>query len=256
MDEAARRVGYRIAVEFVSPEETPDINRWERGANAGLLILGGGDLSRAWVQAALDSHLPVVMVDHFIPDLELPAVVPDNFAGAYAATQHLLDMGHKRIGFIRGPSKYWTLGERQAGYMLAMQRAGLGPDPELLPARVSHGEEKGYGEMQILLDLPVPPTAVFAVSDKTAIGAYRAIIERGLSIPGDISLVGFDDIEEARVLNPPLTTVQVSGEIMGRVAAERLLSLIEVPGQDTSVFIKWTIPTRLIQRSSVRNLRE
>jgi len=119
----ARRAGYRVGLEFVSPADTPDISHWEGGALAGLLILGGGDLSRDWVQAAIESSLPVVVVDHFIPAMELPAVVPDNFAGAYAATQHLLDMGHTRIGFIRGPSKYWTLGERQAGYMLAMQRA-------------------------------------------------------------------------------------------------------------------------------------
>jgi len=104
-----------------------------------MIILGGGDLSSNWVQAASESLLPLIMVDHFIPDVELPAVVPDNFAGAYAMTQHLLEMGHQRIGFIRGSSKYWTLGERQAGYMLAMHRAGLGPDPELVPP-VSHME--------------------------------------------------------------------------------------------------------------------
>jgi len=255
IDEVAHRVGYRVVLEFVSPEKTPDISLWERGSSAGLIILGGGDLSSAWVQAASESHLPLVMVDHFLPDVELPAVVPDNFAGAYAMTQHLLEMGHRRIGFIRGPSKYWTLGERQAGYMLAMHRAGLGPAPELVPPRVSHGGEKGFGEMQILLDLPDPPTAIFAVSDKTAIGAYRAALARGLKVPDDISIAGFDDIEEAQVLNPPLTTVQVSGAVMGRVAAERLLNLIEVPGQDPSITsIKWTIPTKLVRRGSVLRL--
>lgn len=255
VDEVARRAGYRVAVEFVSPEEAPDVSHWERGSTAGLIILGGGDLSLGWVQAAIASHLPVVMVDHFIPNLELPTIVPDNFAGAYAATQHLLEMGHQRIGFIRGPSKYWTLGERLAGYMLAMQRAGLGPAPELIPPRVSHGEEKGYGEMQTLLDLSTPPTAVFAVSDKAAIGAYRAVMNRGLTIPGNISIIGFDDIEEAQVLHPPLTTVKVSGSAIGHVAVERLLSLIEMPDQDPAVpSIKWTLPTRLVLRGSVRNL--
>jgi len=255
IDEVVYRAGYRVVLEFVSPEKTPNMSLWERGSSAGLIILGGGDLSSNWVQAARESLLPLIMVDHFIPDVELPAVVPDNFTGAYAMTQHLLEMGHRRIGFIRGSSKYWTLGERQAGYMLAMQRAGLGPNPELVPPRVSHGDEKGFGEMQILLDLAEPPTAVFAVSDKTAIGAYRAALSRGLKIPDDISIVGFDDIEQAQVLNPPLTTIQVSGEVMGRVAAERLLNLIEVPGQDVSLTsIKWTIPTKLVSRGSVRRL--
>jgi DNA-binding LacI/PurR family transcriptional regulator len=257
IDEVARRENYRVVFEFISPMDSQAVSHWERSSTAGLIILGGGDLSPQWVQAAVESRLPVIMVDHFVPGLELPAIVPDNFAGAYTATQYLLEMGHERIGFIRGPSKYWTLGERHAGYMLAMQRAGLALDPQLVPPRVSHGEEKGFGEMQLLLDLPVPPTAVFAVSDKTAIGAYRAVAERRLSIPNDISIVGFDDIEEARVLQPALTSVQVSGEVMGRVAVERLFSLIELPEQDSMVSsIKWTIPTKLIRRGSVRDLRK
>lgn len=256
IDEVARRENYRVVFEFVSPTDEPPIQRWERGSTSGLIILGGGDLKREWVQAAAESHVPVVMVDHFIPDLALPAVVPDNFAGAYAATQYLLERGHERIGFIRGPSKYWTLGERHAGYLLAMQRAGLDLDSQLVPPRISHGNEKGFGEMEILLNLPNPPTAVFAVSDKTAIGAYRAAISHGLSIPDDISIIGFDDIEEAQVLHPPLTSVQIPGETLGRVAVERLLSLIEPDSQETvSQSIKWTIPTKLVERGSVRDLR-
>ena len=257
IDEVARRNNYRVVFEFVSPDDSLTDRHWERDTTAGIIILGGGDLNQQWVQAAVESHLPVIMVDHFIPELKLPTIVPDNFAGAYAATQYLLEMGHQRIGFIRGPSKYWTLGERQAGYMLALQRAGLEPDAQLVPPRVSHGDVKGFGEMNMLLDLPVPPTAVFAVSDKTAIGAYRAIAERGLTIPDDISIIGFDDIEEARILHPPLTSVQVSGEVMGHVAVERLLSLIELPEQDAQFSsIKWTIPTRLVKRGSVRNMRK
>jgi LacI family transcriptional regulator len=261
LEAAARRAGYRIALEFVSPDDHPETDHWTPEVTAGLIILGGGDLSAEWVQAAVDSQLPVVMLDHFVPGIDLPAVVPDNFSGAFTMTQHLQEMGHTRIGFIRGPSKYWTLGERLAGYMLAMQRAGLGPDPDLIPPRISRGDEKGYGEMLRLLDLPEPPTAVFAVSDKTALGAYRAAQDRGLTIPHDISIVGFDDIEIARVLNPPLTTVQTPGETMGQVAFDRLLGLIENPEQAAPLSaapmlpIKWTIPTKLVIRKSVRDLR-
>jgi LacI family transcriptional regulator len=251
LEGAARRHGYRIAMEFVSPDDHPRRSRWANEALVGVIILGGGDLSAEWVQAVAETHLPVVMVDHFIPGVELPSVVPDNLAGAYAATRYLLAMGHTRIGFIRGPSKYWTLGERLAGYLLALQHAGHWPASELVPPRVSHGAQKGHGEMQHLLDLPDPPTAVFAVSDKTAAGAYRAAIERGLSIPGDVSIVGFDDIELASVLNPPLTTVHVSGETMGTVAFERLRGLIDGAEQGIDGQMRWTIPTRLVERGSV-----
>ena len=251
LDAAARRYGYRLDMEFVSPDDHPGSGHWSLDATAGVIILGGGDLSPKWVQAAVAMAKPVVMLDHVVPGLELPAVVPDNLAGAHAITKYVLEMGHRRIGFIRGPSKYWTLSERLAGFMLALQQADVWPSEDLMPPRVSHSEEKGYGEMQILLDLPEPPTAVVAVSDKTAVGAYRAIIERGLSIPRDISIVGFDDIEVARALNPPLTTVHVPGAEMGRVGFERLRRLIEGEESGLSRQIRWTIPTRLLLRGSV-----
>ena len=248
---AARQHGYRIAMEFVSPDDQPADGHWARGSTAGVVILGGGDLSPDWVEAAVDTAVPVVMLDNVIPGLDLPAIVPDNLAGAHAVTRHLLDMGHRRIGFIRGPSKYWTLSERLAGFTLALIQAGVWQEQALVPPRVSHSEEKGYGEMRLLLDLPEPPTAVVAVSDKAAVGAYRAVLERGLSIPGDVSIVGFDDIEVGRALNPPLTTVHVPGEEMGRVAFERLRHLIDGNESPRSRQIKWTIPATLVLRGSV-----
>jgi DNA-binding LacI/PurR family transcriptional regulator len=251
LETAAREAGYRVALEFVGPENSPEPDRWTRDATAGIVILGGGDLGPEWVRTAGASGMPVVMVDHFVPGLELPSVVPDNLCGAYSVTRHLLENGHERVGFIRGPSKYWTLSERMAGYLLAMQQAGPGVDPDLIPPRVSHGEEKGYGEMRSLLSLPDPPSAVFAVSDKAAIGAYRAILEQGLSIPADISIVGFDNIGEARSLNPPLTTVEVPGEKMGLMAFHRLLRAIEDGDGSETTALKWTVPTKLVQRGSV-----
>jgi DNA-binding LacI/PurR family transcriptional regulator len=253
-ERVARQAGYRMALEFVGPSDEPEVGRWARNTTAGLVILGGGDLSPDWVQAAAESDVPVVMVDHFVPGLELPTVVPDNICGAYSATRHLLEAGHRRIGFIRGPSKYWTLSERLAGYLLSMQQSGGTIDLDLIPPRISHGEEKGNGEMQRLLALREPPTAVFAVSDKTAIGAYRAVMEHGLSIPDDISIVGFDDIGEACSLNPPLTTVRVPGETMGRMAFRRLLNIIEDGEPSNFVPSKWVVPTKLIERGSVRDV--
>lgn len=253
LEASARRHGYRIAMEFVGPEDHPDQDRWAAGETAGVIVLGGGDLGPEWVQAATERQLPVVMVDHFWPNLELPTVVPDNLAGAYAATRYLQDLGHKRIGFIRGPGKYWTLGERLAGYLLAMQQGRQFPLEALVPPRVSHGDEKGYGEMTALLDLPRTerPTAVFAVSDKAAVGAYRAARDRGVAIPRDISIIGFDDIELAQALDPPLTTVHIPGETIGRVAFERLHRLIAGMERELPAQMRWSIATRLVVRGSV-----
>ncbi len=250
----ARQAGYRIVIEFASDKDGPADSHWSGAWAAGVLILGGGDLRPEWVDSVLEARLPAVVVDHFIPDARLPSVVPDNFAGAYAITRYLIDAGHSRIGFLRGPSKYWTLEERRGGYLLAMNQAGLGPDPALIPPRISHGQEKGFGEMLALLDLTQPPTAVFAVSDQTAVGAYRALSSRGLNVGDDISIVGFDDIEVARMLVPPLTTVRDSPAELGKVAFRRLLRMMQGTGLDADAPIKWTVPTRIIERQSVRRL--
>jgi LacI family transcriptional regulator len=250
----ARRAGYRIVLEFAGTDDEPAVGHWAGGWAAGVLILGGGDLRPEWVATALEARLPVVVIDHFLPGIAAPSVVPDNFAGACAITQYLIDAGHTRIGFLRGPSKYWTLEERKGGYLLAMQQAGLGPDPALIPPRVSHGHEKGYGETLALLDLPEPPTAIFAVSDQAAVGAYRALASRGLVVGEDVSVVGFDDIEVAKMLTPPLTTVRNSSTDLGRVAFERLLGMMRGGFTPSDPPIKWTIPTRIIERQSVRRV--
>lgn len=257
IERAARNHKFRIAMEFATPDDHPSDAHWRQSGAEGVLLLGGGDLKPEWIQAAIANRLPVVVIDHVIPGLDVPSVVPDNLAGAYEATRYLIDAGHERIGFIRGPSKYWTLSERLAGYMLALAHAGRWPAQELVPPRVSHGDEKGYGEMLRLLDLPEPPTAVLAVSDKAAIGAYRAVAERGFSVPGDISIVGFDDIELGRALNPPLTTVRVPGEEMGRVAFERLYRQITANNGDPALPLQTriSIPTHLVERGSVAKRR-
>lgn len=251
---AVRGNGFRLSIEFVGPDDEQPA--WSEGNTAGIIILGGGDLSSHWVRLAVESGVPAVMLDNVVPGFDLPSVAPDNLGGAHALTRYLLGQGHRRIGFIRGPSKYWTLSERLAGYMLAMQQEGVWPDPDLIPPRVSHEEAKGFGEMQRLLDLADPPTAVVAVSDKAALGAFRAAQARGIRIPDDISIVGFDDIDAGRLLHPPLTTVHVPGEEMGRVAFERLHQIIAGTESMRSRQIRWTIPTRLVLRGSVAPHRE
>jgi LacI family transcriptional regulator len=250
----ARRTGYKMAIEFATERDGPPTAHWAGNWAAGVLILGGGDLNPEWIETARNAGLPVVLADHFIPGVPLPTVVPDNFAGAYAMTRYLIDAGHTRIGFLRGPAKYWTLEERRGGYLLAMQQADLGPDPALIPPRISHGQEKGYGETLALLDLTEPPTAIFAVSDQAAVGAYRAAMSRGLVVGRDISIVGFDDIEVAKLLTPPLTTVRNSGTDLGRVAFRRLLGMMQGEEQPVDPPIKWTIPMTIIERQSVRRL--
>lgn len=177
-----------------------------------------GDSLRALIQRGL----PLVVVDR---DLAYPAhdcVLTDHETGGYAATEHLAQLGHKRIACIAGPSDLGSSSGRVAGHRAALRAAGLGVDQSLV-VRGDFRDHSGYVATQKLLKRSKPPTAIFACNDLMAIGAMAAARDAGLSVPEDISVVGFDDIHLAGYLNPPLTTVAQPMAELGRVAAELLL---------------------------------
>ena len=170
--------------------------------------------------------IPLVVVDPVnLPDPALPSVGATNWAGGIAATEHLIGAGHRRIGTITGPQDYICSRARADGYRSALEQAGLPTDPALL----RHGDFQHEGGFRCggeLLDLAAPPTAIFAGSDQQALGVYEAARQRGLRVPEDLSVVGFDDLPAARWVSPPLTTVRQPLADMGRVAAEMLGDLI------------------------------
>jgi LacI family transcriptional regulator len=171
--------------------------------------------------------IPLVVVDPVnLPDPELPSVGATNWAGGLAATEHLIALGHRRIGAIAGPADYLCSRARIDGYRSALDKAGIDFDPAL----VRHGDfqhEGGFTSGGDLLAMPGPPTAIFAGSDQQALGVYEAARQRGLRIPQDLSVVGFDDLPVARWVSPPLTTVRQPLAEMGRAAAQILGDLIE-----------------------------
>jgi DNA-binding LacI/PurR family transcriptional regulator len=155
-------------------------------------------------------------------------VVPDIRSGASQVMDHLLSLGHKRIAFINGVARRRLSQPREDVYKEKLTGAGLPDDPSLLRV-CGHRIEDAYSEAQALLDLPHPPTAIWTVNDLLAIGAVRAIRERGLQVPGDVALAGFDGIDLAEHLYPPLTTAYVPAQEMGRRAAEFLFERLEDP---------------------------
>ncbi len=190
----------------------------------GCIILGESTASRAAAEQMLARDLPVVLVDHYFWDLPVHAVLPDNRAGGYMAAKHLLDLGHERIAILPGSPKYHTLLDRAEGARRALRDAGVKCPARYRPRYRSAGEKrKGYREMQQLLTASPPPTAVFAVSDRTAVGAMAAIQEAGRRIPQDISIVGFDDVA---VTEPALTTIGVSKGEIGRIALQRFSQIL------------------------------
>jgi len=171
--------------------------------------------------------IPLVVIDPAnTPPPEIPSVGATNWAGGLAATEHLLSLGHQRIAAITGPIDYLCSLARVDGYRSALERAGIRFDPGL----VRYGDfqhEGGFARAVELLALPQPPTAIFAGSDQQAFGVYEAARQRGLRIPEDLSVVGFDELPVARWASPPLTTVRQPLAEMGSAAAQMLGELID-----------------------------
>jgi LacI family transcriptional regulator len=190
---------------------------------------------------------PFVVIDPLEPlDEGVPSVSATNALGGRAATEHLLALGHRRVGAITGVPEWLASVERLNGYRAALASAGVVPDSALV-VESDWAVEGGEAAAALLLDLPDPPTAVFAFNDNMAIGALRAARARGLRVPADFSVVGFDDSEQATTATPGLTTVRQPVAAMGRIAASLLLRLLEHRrGEGLSIELQ----TRLIVRDS------
>jgi LacI family transcriptional regulator len=188
-------------------------------------IVVTSELAAADLTALTRARTPVVVIDPLnLPSARVTSVGSTNFAGGLLATQHLLDLGHRRIAYLGGPAAAACNQARMHGYRGAMEAAGAPvPDGYLRTGRFSY--ECGIVGGVALLDLPEPPTAVFAGSDETALGVIEAARSRGLRVPDDLSVVGFDDTPVARLAAPPLTTVRQPLREMGAVAVRTALRL-------------------------------
>jgi LacI family transcriptional regulator len=246
----AQRQGHRVLLHLLQPGslEAPVLEGSIREDVDGVLLANGGDLTDSLIVRLASSRMPAVLVDNYVIDQPLHCVVADNVTAGYLATRHLLCLGHRRVALLPGPRKYRSLVDRQEGYVDALAEHDVPIDSELMPAPTHHaGGQKGYHQMLRLLDLPKPPTAVVAISDKTAFGAMEALKERGQSIPGDIALVSIDDVEESAHTTPALTTVHVPRAEMGAEAVRRLLALLS---GDAPRPTKTVLYTNLVVRKS------
>jgi DNA-binding LacI/PurR family transcriptional regulator len=191
-----------------------------------------------------EMKVPIVLINNQHPGAFGFNVTIDNQHGARQAVAHLVALGHRRIAYIGDRCGFQSDTERFAGYRQALDAAGIAFDPALV-AYGDGGPESGEAAMQQLLALAAVPTAVFCYNDMEAFGALRAVRSRGLCVPADISLVGFDDLYLASYIDPPLTTVHQPKHEMGREAAATLLELL-AGGKPASI-VK---PCELIVRQS------
>lgn len=189
---------------------------------------------------------PVVAVDpnNVCPDC--PAVIANNRIGAMAAMEHLINLGHRCIGFIGGRPDLQSAVRRLQGYQDALRQADIPLAPELIQVG-DYSTETGFVCARQLLNLSKPPTAIFAANDQSAMGVLEAAREAGLRVPDDLSVVGFDNIPEAAYSNPALTTVDQFIDKMGYVATEMLIGLIQGEPLESDLY---KMPTQLIVRDS------
>ena len=191
------------------------------------VLLVTSRLTSVQVSQLREAGIPLVVVDPAnTPPPDIPSVGATNWAGGFAATEHLLSLGHRRIASISGPVDFLCSLARVDGYRSALDRAGVPFDQALVRYGDFH-HEGGFARARELLDLAEPPTAVFAGSDQQAFGVYQAARQHGLRIPEDLSVIGFDDLPVARWASPPLTTVRQPLAEMGGAAAQMLEELIE-----------------------------
>lgn len=195
----------------------------------------------------MEYDVPTVVVDRLVPNVQSLAVLADNFRGGYLATEHLIQLGHRRIAFISRPVDLTHSQERMRGYLTALADHGIPAQPEWV-ARGGFRMEDGYQAVESLLRLQEPPTALFAYNDTMALGALRALYDHGLSVPRDFSLVGFDDIGPAAFSYPSLTTVYMPKIEMGQRGAELLLAFINK--EDPPAEWLQPLPVRLVVRES------
>jgi LacI family transcriptional regulator len=210
------------------------------------LIVSSVDGDVSFAGGLAEVRTPLVVVDRELEGIEADMVRIDHEQGAYLATRHLLDLGHRHIACIGGPPDTLVAEMRQAGYRRAMLEAGV----EVLPAWTVNSEfssPAGYEAAVSLLNHQ-PPTAIFAGNDMIAIGVLRAAAERGVAVPKDLSVVGFDDIQMSRYVYPALTTVGQSIRQLGETAAEMLLSRIAAP--DTAPVRKRLVTPSVVVRES------
>jgi LacI family transcriptional regulator len=191
--------------------------------------------------------IPTVIIDPAgVPTYDIPTIGATNWAGGRSAVEHLIGLGHRRIGMIAGPQTLLCSRARLDGYRSALEGAGIALD-ERLVRQGDFSHESGFEQGTALLDLAEPPTAVFASGDQMALGVYEAARRHELRVPADLSVVGFDDLPQARWSPPPLTTVRQPLPEMGDAATRTLLQLVrgETPG-----VVRIELATQLVIRDS------
>ena len=246
----ARREGYRLLVcntEGDASLERDYIHNLISHQVDGLMIAPVGDRSRGGLLPLIHRNYPLVLLDRSVEGIECDLVLGDSAGGAHRLVQHLITIGHRRIAMILGPDNVSSTRERYSGYCEALKVGGRPLERDLI-VETTVDSPGGYRAMQQILQLEDRPSAVFAVNNMTALGAMQALREQGLSVPEDLGLVCFDDVEHLAILAPFMTVVDQPAEAFGSMAAQMLVERIAGRAGAKPRLVR--LPTKLIVRIS------
>lgn len=251
-EQVLKNVGVRLVLtstHYATNEEFQWIDTVTDRSTDGILLVLPSDEA---IQRLSQQGTPFVVIHNQggLPST-VPSVTITSWQGGFAATNHLIALGHRRIAYIGRSVRAMDAIERFAGYRAALEVANLPLDPDL-QCEGEFTTEDGYAATMALMQLAEPPTAIFAGNDHHSIGVYRALYELGISIPHAVSVIGFDNLPYTELMNPSLTTIHVPRLELGRVAATMLLKLIAGEQLDSTLVV---LPTQLLERQSCAPVR-
>jgi len=244
--EAAAQQHYFAMLAMLTADMEPSFyHRILRSRQFDGVIMFSSDIDDPILPLLIKDPGPMVLIGRHPFFVDIVSVDVENRQGAHEAVAHLIGLGHRRIGLINGELQMEAAQARRDGYKQALLEVGISIDPELM-VEGFYSDTAAYQAMLKLLDLPERPTAVFAASDGMAVGALRAIRDRGLRVPDAIALVGYDDLPLAAYTSPPLTTVHQPVNDMGAHAVRLLIE--QIRGQSLATSVR--LPVRLVVRDS------
>jgi LacI family transcriptional regulator len=248
VEDVAQSAGFSVVL-CNSDEDIHKESKYIAGAvsdrMAGVLISPSSE-AQTDIRALIQTRTPVVVIDRKLRRPLVDMVLVDNASGAAEATSHLIEQGYRRVACITGPKDVPTAHDRARGYRAALRSAGHKVDSTLL-RYADFRERGGYDAMASLLNLPLPPDAVFVANNLMTVGAMRCLAARGVPVPAGVGVVGFDDVPWAELVQPSLSTVRQPAYEMGTVAADLLARRIVDPDSPRQTV---TLPTELVARNS------
>ena len=246
---AAREHNFYVLLATVSHRfsDKKELPRFLLERNVDGIIIAG-KVSHRFIDQCEGFGIPIVLVDFEVTRKRYASILIDNKAGAHAGVEHLIAAGHRDIAFVSGDIEHPSLADRLEGYKDALTEHGIAVQERLIDTREPDSRiPNGASAMERLLKQRPFPTAVFAANDATAIGCIQTLRARGLAIPGEVAVVGFDDVEMSSLMHPSLTTVRVFKEELGRQAVNTIVDMIH---NGDSVVVTKHLPVELIVRES------